>query len=736
MSVSRWNRPQAMPAQATLHRATILAAIAVAFSVPASAFAQSTDSAPAADGTLPAIKVQAAAVEELPGDLSPTYAGGQVARGADYGVLGKQRNIDMPFSMTTYTAKLIKDQQARTLADVVENDPSVRTAYGYGNFSEVFVIRGFQLNADDISINGLYGVTPRQLVSTAAVERVDVFKGANAFLNGASPTGSAIGGGVNVQLKRAEDTPTTNVTLATSGSGEFGAQVDVGRRFGSEGQFGIRVNQANRDGETSIDGEHRRDNTTAVALDWRGDKLRLSGDFLYQREHVSDGRPVVYFTDAIPAVPPATYNYAQNWSYTNLEDTVGILKAEYDFLPGWTAYATGGVRRTVEQGEYYSPTYSSTGVTGARLGVPYNQNSTSAEVGVRGRFDTGPVSHLVAAGGAITSENTNSAWTYAFMGPVSLYNTVQTPYPATTMSGGNLADPGMTATTVIRSVSASDTLGFLHDRVMFTVGARRQQIATANYDNTGIGSGNYSDGITTPLFGLVLRPTQNVSIFANRSEALAASSIAPAGTLNYGQQLAPVRTKQWEVGVKYDTERLGASFAAFQIEQPSAFTDPATHIYGLNGNERHRGLEAEVHGEPLKGLRLLAGASLMDATLENTQGGTYDGNRPVGVPTFLFNLGADYDIPMVPGLAVNARWIHTGAQEANAANTLSIPSWNRFDLGARYETSIYGKRTTLRATVQNVTNKAYWSAVSAYGATTYLTQGAPRTFLLSVSTDF
>ncbi|MGF6299151.1 hypothetical protein OKW42_002481 [Paraburkholderia sp. WC7.3d] len=32
-------------------------------------------------------------------------------------------------------------------------------------------------------------------------------------------------------------------------------------------------------------------------------------------------------------------------------------------------------------------------------------------------------------------------------------------------------------------------------------------------------------------------------------------------------------------------------------------------------------------------------------------------------------------------------------------------------------------------------DKAYRSAVSAYGATTYLTQGAPRTFLLSVSTD-
>lgn len=64
----------------------------------------------------------------------------------------------------------------------------------------MFVIRGFQLNGDDISLGGLYGVTPRQLISTDVLERVEVFKGANAFLNGASPTGSAIGGGINLGL--------------------------------------------------------------------------------------------------------------------------------------------------------------------------------------------------------------------------------------------------------------------------------------------------------------------------------------------------------------------------------------------------------------------------------------------------------------------------------------------------------------------------------------------------------
>ncbi|RAD76622.1 TonB-dependent siderophore receptor, partial [Burkholderia multivorans] len=265
--------------------------IALASAVPAAAFAQaaavsaaapasagSSASAPSADGAvLPSIDVTGT-VEPLPGDLAPTYAGGQVARGADFGVLGRQKASDVPFSMTTYTSKLIEDQQARTLADVLDNDPAVRSAAGYGNYAQVFVIRGFKLDGDDISLNGLYGVTPRQLVETDAIERVDVFKGANAFLNGASPNGSAVGGGVNVQLKHADDKPLTRVTVDGSVSGSIGTHVDVGRRFGSDGQFGIRVNQSIGGGDTAVDDERRRNNVTAVSLDWRGDKLRVSGD--------------------------------------------------------------------------------------------------------------------------------------------------------------------------------------------------------------------------------------------------------------------------------------------------------------------------------------------------------------------------------------------------------------------------------------------------------------------------
>ncbi|EGH49215.1 TonB-dependent siderophore receptor, partial [Pseudomonas syringae pv. pisi str. 1704B] len=54
-----------------------------------------------------------------------------------------------------------------------------------------------------------------------------------------------------------------------------------------------------------------------------------------------------------------------------------------------------------------------------------------------------------------------------------------------------------------------------------------------------------------------------------------------------------------------------------------------------------------------------------------TSGGSNDGNRAVGVPTFQFNAGADWDIPGIEGAAINARMLRTGGQYVDAANNLN-----------------------------------------------------------------
>ncbi|MGC1270404.1 MAG: TonB-dependent receptor plug domain-containing protein, partial [Croceibacterium sp.] len=106
------------------------------------------------------------------------------------GVLGDKPAEDLPFSVRSYDESLILNQQPQTLGEVLQNDPTIRTTYGFGNAAEQFIVRGFPLFGDDIGLNGLYGIAPRQLVAPELFDSVQVLNGASAFLNGAAPGGS------------------------------------------------------------------------------------------------------------------------------------------------------------------------------------------------------------------------------------------------------------------------------------------------------------------------------------------------------------------------------------------------------------------------------------------------------------------------------------------------------------------------------------------------------------------
>ena len=682
------------------------------------------------------------AASSMTGD---TYAGGQVARSARLGVLGNRSINDVPFSVTSYTAKAMADQQARTIGDVLLNDASVRQSAGFGNFSQVFTIRGLPLQSDDIAFNGLYGVLPRQIINTEAVERVELFKGPNAFLNGVAPQGSGIGGSVNLVPKRAEDTPTRSVTLDYTSDTQVGGHLDLGQRFGEDNRFGARINLAQRGGDTAIDDESKRTSLIAVGLDYRGERLRLSTDFGYQKQRINNGRSVVYPNGTkVPDAPSAKDNYAQDWSWSELEDTYGMLNGEYDLNDNWTAYAGIGAKHTRENGEYSSLYVGNDG--SARTGFlysPHDEDNKSAVAGLNGRFNTGAVSHQMNFGlSGMWGEQRSSfeAILAANRQPGNLYNPIQIPRPTNTYFGSDIHDPRIVGKNRIKSVAVSDTLGFVDDRVLLTLGVRRQTIEVDAWNTTsGARTSNYEESVTTPVYGLVVKPWEHVSFYANRIEGLAQGPTAPlTGVTNPGEVFAPKRSKQTEAGVKLDWDSYGATFGVYRIEQPNNSTSYTPGVvlgtFNVDGEQINKGVELNLFGEPIDGLRVLAGATWMNTEQKKTAGGATDGNRAAGVPRFQYNLGAEWDVPGLEGAAVSARLLRTGGEYVNAANTLSIPAWTRVDLGARYGFKADDKYITLRANVENVASKAYWASAST--ANNYLTQGEPRTLKLSATVDF
>jgi iron complex outermembrane receptor protein len=141
--------------------------------------------------------------------------------------------------------------------------------------------------------NGLYGLLPRQFVAAELLERVEVFRGASAFINGAAPGGGGIGGAINLLPKRAGNTPLTQITAGVETGSQAYVAADVARRFGEGDRLGVRVNAVRRDGDTAVDRESRKLGVLAVGMDYRGDGYRLSADVGYQDQKLKNPRPSV-----------------------------------------------------------------------------------------------------------------------------------------------------------------------------------------------------------------------------------------------------------------------------------------------------------------------------------------------------------------------------------------------------------------------------------------------------------
>jgi len=687
--------------------------------------------------------------------LPPEYAGGQVARGGRAGILGNVDIMDTPFSSMNYTTDLIVAQQAKSVADVLLNDPVVRAARGFGNFQELYLIRGFPAYSDDMTYNGIYGILPRQFVAAEFIERVELFRGASAFLNGAAPGGSNLGGTVNLVPKRAPDGGLTRVTAGWESDSAFYGAIDFGRRFGADGATGIRANAALRDGETSVKDQDRELTVLSFGIDHRGDNLRLAADIGYQDHHIDAPRPSVTPWADIPKPPSADGNFAQPWTYTDEEQLFGVVRAEYDFGKSSSVWGAFGLRQGEEANVLANPGALANGDTFSyRFDNTREDDVYSGEVGFRTDFRTGSVGHRLILSASVFSLESKNAYAFSdffnqFAG--NLYDPVDVAPPvADFFVGGDLKSPGKTFTSDTTSYAIADTMSFADDKFLLTLGARQQKIEGETFDyNSGDQLSKYSESQVTPVGGLVFKPSERLSLYANYIEGLIQGDIPPTvangkPVTNGGIAQDPYQAEQFEAGAKYDGGSFGGTVSIFNITRPFGLLedadDPNTPeeelVFKVNGEQRNRGVELSVYGELAESVRLVGGLTWLDAEMTKTQDGINQGKTATGSPDFQANLNVEWDVPGLTGFTLDGRVIYTSSQYADAANSIEVDSWMRLDLGGRYTTEIAGTPFTIRARVDNVTDENDWVSVGGYPGSNYLVLGTPRTFVVSASVDF
>lgn len=671
------------------------------------------------------------AVQSQPA-VVPPFAGGQVAQGARLGMLGNTNTMKSPFSVTSYTDKLIRDQQAATGADALILDPSVRSSHPTGGIVDSFNIRGFPINEGnngEFAFEGLYGIAPTYRIFTDYVERIEVLKGPSAALSGMAPNGG-VGGVINVVPKRAEE-DLTRLTASYGSTARFGGHWDVARRYGDGKEWGVRASGSVRGGDTPINRQSETTGVGSLALDYQGERFRSWLYLIAQTDRFdAPSRPFLMAPGLqVPKAPDGKLNVTQPWEWSRINDQSALLRTEYDLTEQVTLFADVGGSKTNVERFFGLPTIVST--SGNTTSTPQyfglSIDRTTYDGGVRARFDTGFVHHAVAFQASVYHDALHRRLTNGSLVTSNIYS----PTVAPTQFANEISDRPRLSDSELTGLSIADTLSVLDERVLLTLGVRRQGIEAHNYlSNVGTLTSSYDKSAVTPVVGLVVRPLDNISLYANYVEGLARGDVAPQNASNFGEVLQPYVAKQYEAGIKVDFGRIATTFSAFEISKASG--ELSAGRFAATGEQRVRGLEFNVSGELTPDVRILGGVSLLDGTLTKTAVAANVGNTPIGVPNIQANIGAEWDLPWMRGLTVNGAVIYTGRQFVDTANKQPIPDWTRLDLGARYTTAINGKKTVFRANIQNVTGESYWSSVASFG-TFFL--GAPRTYLLSMTVD-
>jgi iron complex outermembrane receptor protein len=239
----------------------------------------------------------------------------------------------------------------------------------------------------------------------------------------------------------------------------------------------------------------------------------------------------------------------------------------------------------------------------------------------------------------------------------------------------------------------------------------------------------------------MFKPRENVTTYYTYADSLQQGDSAPAGTVNQGETLAPYRSNQNELGVKFDFGRFNLNAALYRIERPYAFTGP-DNVFSVKGTQINRGIELMASGAINDEWTVFSGMTFIDPRLYNTGSPQTDGQRILGLSQFVTNCLVEYHVPTVQGLTFSGNVTYATNRPTDYANTSFVSGYAVVDLGMRYAQLISDKRVTFRLDVFNISDLHYWANVTpaaqnGYNATGSATGtlGAPRTVRASLQVE-
>ena len=659
--------------------------------------------------------------------------------------------LDTPASVAVITEARLKDQQARLLSEVLKNDASVGDSYAPVGYYENFVIRGFALNpASSYKINGRT-ITGEQNVALENKQQVEVLKGLAGLQSGVSEPG----GLVNYVSKRPENV--RSVTVSTNEQGERYLATDVGGWLGTEQQVGVRINLAHEDIRSYVEHADGKRDFASLALDWNispNALLQLNAEYQDREQRSVPGYQLLGGTEVPHHVSPKDLLAYQSWS-----NPVGIRSLnldglfEYRFNDAWKASFSASRSRVVID-DYSTFAWGCYGAAScANTAVPNHfsaegdydisdyrspddtRRNEEAQAALNGQFDTGFLKHDLTFGTTAFRRLVDRRTSVnEYIGEGNIYQ----PSPVLEPYDGPLGHTYRRLDSRQYGLFASDRISF-NEQWQTILGGRQVRLDEETYNQAGATTRHTQRSVFLPQVALIYKPRPDTSLYASYSKGLSLGGEAAWFSSNAEEVLPPTTSRQLEVGIKRDFQRLSLTAALFQITQDLQYNRPnddGTITFVQQGKQKNVGLELSANGHLTSDLQVSASVAAIRARVSGSGTDDYDGHQAINVPKLRASLHGDYSIPGVPGLALLGGVQYSASKYANREATVKVDDYAVFDVGGRYSTKVGDYATVLRLTVDNLFDKRYWRDVGESAGDGYLFLGAPRTARLSATVNF
>jgi iron complex outermembrane receptor protein len=680
----------------------------------------SPESAPA---QLPAIKVE--------GQQAPETADGPVdGYRATRSATGTKTDTplrDVPQAVNVVPRQVIEDQQANRLVDVLLNVPNVQPGSTIGNRAENFTIRGFRSETyarDGVVNNPLF--TSETFLDLSNVERVEVLKGPASVLFGQGDPGGLI----NIVTKKPQTETATGGSLEIGSHDFHRAEGDVTSALDADKTLAARLTAAYQESDSFRDffTNSERKTVSPVFLWTPNDRSRLTFGIDYADQTQPFDRGLVASGTRVAAIPNSRY-LGERFSVFESDKTTAQYRFEHDVNDWLTLRQIS--RLDIGDSYRYSADpqtlNATTGVLTRRARIQ-NDDTRYGDVmlDATARFDTGPVSHTLLAGGEYSKASRDLDWRLYNLASINIFNPVYGAAPGNFISATSQThDVDMYAAYLQDQIAVTD-------QVKLIVGGRfdsfsqidTQVTATANTRTS------QSDSAFSPRAGIVYQPVQPLSLYASYTESFKPQT----ATDSSGKALEAETGQQYEIGAKYDLvpDRLTTTLAVFDLRRQNVATeDPTNDDFSVaTGEQRSRGVELDVTGTVLPGWQITAAGAYLNTKV--TKDSTYQGNSLAGAPRWSGSLWSIYQFQQgaLRGLGFGAGVVMVDSRVGEIGNSFAVPGYARVDASVFYDLN---ERIRLSLAAKNLFDADY---IETPVGRTEIYAGAPLTVLARISAKY